>query len=106
MKGRLYAGMCRGAFIFALAFPYHHAGRMWVAPNFAFRDAEPVFPIAPLKERTLSRGSDDEKQDYVTERIDYKARYPAVDERKLVRKIDLHLVPTLCILYLLAFLDR
>jgi len=27
-------------------------------------------------------------------------------ERKLVRRIDLHVVPFLCILYLLAFLDR
>lgn len=27
-------------------------------------------------------------------------------ERKLLAKIDLHVVPFLCILYLLAFLDR
>ncbi|KAK3216348.1 hypothetical protein GRF29_8g3040444 [Pseudopithomyces chartarum] len=27
-------------------------------------------------------------------------------ERKLVTKIDLHVVPFLCIMYLLAFLDR
>lgn len=31
---------------------------------------------------------------------------PGVDEKKLLRKIDLRLIPTLCILYLLAFLDR
>jgi hypothetical protein len=30
----------------------------------------------------------------------------AVNERRLVRKIDWHLVPPLCCLYLLAFLDR
>ena len=29
-----------------------------------------------------------------------------VNERRLMWKIDLHLVPPLCILYLLAFLDR
>jgi hypothetical protein len=29
-----------------------------------------------------------------------------VDERKLVRKIDLHLIPWLSLLYLLSFLDR
>ena len=31
---------------------------------------------------------------------------PHTTERKLVRRIDLHVVPFLCILYLLAFLDR
>jgi hypothetical protein len=29
-----------------------------------------------------------------------------VDERKLLRKMDLHLVPWLSLLYLLSFLDR
>ena len=29
-----------------------------------------------------------------------------VDERKLMRKIDLHLIPWLSLLYLLSFLDR
>jgi len=31
---------------------------------------------------------------------------PHTTERKLLTKIDLHVVPFLCILYLLAFLDR
>jgi len=31
---------------------------------------------------------------------------PFINERRLMWKIDLHLVPPLCILYLLAFLDR
>jgi hypothetical protein len=31
---------------------------------------------------------------------------PHTTERKLVNKIDFHVVPFLCILYLLAFLDR
>ena len=30
----------------------------------------------------------------------------SVDENQLVRKIDLRVVPVLCVLYLLAFLDR
>ena len=30
----------------------------------------------------------------------------SVDEKKLMRKIDLRVVPVLCVLYLLAFLDR
>lgn len=31
---------------------------------------------------------------------------PHTTERKLITKIDLHVVPFLCIMYLLAFLDR
>lgn len=50
---------------------------------------------------------DDEKRAYETQEVvDYKAQFPNIDERKLVRKIDFRLVPVLCILYLLAFLDR
>lgn len=57
--------------------------------------------------RTPSPSStDDEKQAYTVEHLDYKTRFPEVDERKLMRKIDFRLVPVLCILYLLAFLDR
>ncbi|EIW60283.1 MFS general substrate transporter [Trametes versicolor FP-101664 SS1] len=37
---------------------------------------------------------------------DYKLRFPNIDEAKVVRKIDLRVVPVLCVLYLLAFLDR
>ena len=31
---------------------------------------------------------------------------PNTTERRLVSKIDIHVIPFLCILYLLAFLDR
>ncbi|GJE84711.1 MFS general substrate transporter [Phanerochaete sordida] len=58
------------------------------------------------KELTPSPVTDDEKQDYAVEHIDYRTRFPAINERKLLRKIDFRLVPVLCILYLLAFLDR
>lgn len=37
---------------------------------------------------------------------DYRARFPNIDEAKVIRKIDIRVVPVLCILYLLAFLDR
>ncbi|OBZ69116.1 hypothetical protein A0H81_10703 [Grifola frondosa] len=37
---------------------------------------------------------------------DFTARYSHIDEAKLVWKIDLRVIPVLCILYLLAFLDR
>ncbi|EKM59630.1 uncharacterized protein PHACADRAFT_205855 [Phanerochaete carnosa HHB-10118-sp] len=60
----------------------------------------------PHKERTPSPISDDEKQAHLVEHLDYKARFPDLDERKLIRKIDLHVVPMICILYFLAFLDR
>ena len=48
---------------------------------------------------------DDEKR-VSFEHLDYRTRYPTVNEAKLMRKIDFRLVPVLCILYLLAFLDR
>lgn len=41
-----------------------------------------------------------------TEGGDYRARFPNINERKVMRKIDVRVVPVLCILYLLAFLDR
>jgi hypothetical protein len=36
----------------------------------------------------------------------YKANLPDVNERKLIAKIDLRLIPAICLLYVLAFLDR
>lgn len=36
----------------------------------------------------------------------YKTRFPNVNERSVMWKIDLRVVPVLCLLYLLAFLDR
>ncbi|KAI0723914.1 MFS general substrate transporter [Cerioporus squamosus] len=64
---------------------------------------------ASLQERVVS--PDVEKQynlaPYVkAEGGDYKQRFPNVDEAKVVRKIDMRVVPVLCVLYLLAFLDR
>ncbi|OJD14892.1 hypothetical protein AJ78_04808 [Emergomyces pasteurianus Ep9510] len=38
--------------------------------------------------------------------IDVDANLITTTERKLMAKIDLHLLPVLCVLYLLAFLDR
>ncbi|KAI0926061.1 hypothetical protein AcV5_008625 [Taiwanofungus camphoratus] len=37
---------------------------------------------------------------------DYKQRFPNINESKVVRRIDLKVVPVLSIMYLLAFLDR
>lgn len=64
--------------------------------------------VAQQPTRDASPSSvDDEKRAYETrEVVDYKAQFPNIDEGKLLRKIDFRLVPVLCILYLLAFLDR
>ncbi|KAF9647072.1 MFS general substrate transporter [Thelephora ganbajun] len=40
------------------------------------------------------------------ERVSYKVRFSHIDERKVMRKIDLRVIPVLTLLYLLAFLDR
>jgi len=37
---------------------------------------------------------------------DLKARFPNINEKKVMRKIDMRVIPVLCVLYLLAFLDR
>ncbi|OSX60459.1 hypothetical protein POSPLADRAFT_1171562 [Postia placenta MAD-698-R-SB12] len=38
--------------------------------------------------------------------LDLKTRFPTVDEAKVMRKVDMRVIPVLCVLYLLAFLDR
>lgn len=56
----------------------------------------------------------DAKQDPVTEAattlesidVDDLPQIDAEAERKLVRKLDLHIVPVVMLLYLLSFLDR
>ena len=35
-----------------------------------------------------------------------KEAHPDIDESALIRKIDIHVVPVLCLLFLFAFLDR
>ncbi len=43
------------------------------------------------------------------EKRGYDGSHPNIDpakERKLVRKLDLHIVPVVMLLYLLSFLDR
>ena len=50
---------------------------------------------------------DDEKRSYDLEAdLDQSKEAPSINERRLLRKIDFRLVPVLCVLYLLAFLDR
>ena len=54
-------------------------------------DVEKQYNLAPY---TKSEGGD------------YRARFPNVNEAKVIRKIDIRVIPVLCVLYLLAFLDR
>ena len=35
-----------------------------------------------------------------------KEMYPGIDEPALIRKIDMRVIPVLCLLYLFTFLDR
>ncbi|OBZ68954.1 hypothetical protein A0H81_11047 [Grifola frondosa] len=64
-----------------------------------------------LKEIVSQAGGDVEKQcnrapSVSAEGGDYKSRFRHIDEAKVIRKIDRRVVPVLCLLYLLAFLDR
>jgi len=54
------------------------------------------------KESSLGVVDDPHKVPLYNSHVDVSA----VDERKLMRKIDLRLVPWLALLYLLSFLDR
>ena len=37
---------------------------------------------------------------------DLSVEHPTITERKLVLKIDLRILPILCVVYLMAFIDR
>lgn len=41
-----------------------------------------------------------------SKRLTPKEKFPDIDEKKLLRKLDRHLIPILAVLYLLAYLDR
>ena len=43
---------------------------------------------------------------YNLEGGDLRARFRNVNEAAVIRKIDMRVVPVLCVMYLLAFLDR
>jgi hypothetical protein len=49
------------------------------------------------------------EQIFVDEKLAAAGQHPPIDaaaEKKLLRKVDLHVVPILFLLFLLAFLDR
>lgn len=50
--------------------------------------------------------SDDHKQDHKEEIFRPEVDTSGVDEKKLMRRVDWHVIPWLALLYLLNFLDR
>jgi hypothetical protein len=85
------------------------------------REKEPVggtgnnkFPTMPLlnSSRLLTHdigstpSSASFEESVIPQQVNDAIPPPGIDERKLMRKIDIRLLPVLCILYLLAFLDR
>lgn len=63
----------------------------------------------PLKQEALTTHVEDLSASVAEKdvsRMTAKELYPSVDEKKLLLKMDLHLLPTLALLYLLSFLDR
>jgi hypothetical protein len=67
--------------------------------------------IYSLRAQEHSNNSDDAgappyDAHYNDDAPDMVACPPHTTERKLITKIDLHVIPFLCIMYLLAFLDR
>lgn len=59
--------------------------------------------LAGSKEFELKQKGED--ADFV-ENIDNVEAVSPIDEQKTLRKMDLHIIPILSLLYLLAFLDR
>lgn len=66
---------------------------------------------SPYDEKTRVKGADDTifstvSHGEVYDSIDGEGFPADVDEKKLMRKIDFKLIPWLCVLYLMSFLDR
>jgi len=49
-----------------------------------------------------------DQADHVSEEgsHDLSVQHPTINKRKLVLKIDLRILPILCVVYLMAFIDR
>ena len=67
----------------------------------------PVFPgssllsigfTVPLESKNCYREICEEQQ--------YRLRFPAVDEARMMRKIDMRVMPVLSVMYLLTYFDR
>ncbi len=62
--------------------------------------------IAHVSQSSLPMESGDKEIAFEKDSVNAELEVSKIDERKLVRKIDLHLIPWLSLLYLLSFLDR
>jgi MFS family permease len=67
-------------------------------------ETKPESSVNYIEVKDTSVTITDEKVDI--SKLTASEMYPDVDEKKLLRKMDLHIVPTLAVLYLLSFLDR
>jgi len=65
---------------------------------------QPLEPRAPVPTEKSSDTSSDPKMEYDEDL--HVVALQNTTEAKLMRKIDFRVVPCLCVLYLLAFLDR
>ena len=70
-------------------------------PNGSSRTATLQGDVSVLEKQSQAHSSVS-----AVERVSYKVRFAHINERKVMNKIDLRVVPVLCLLYLLAFLDR
>ncbi|KAF9644846.1 MFS general substrate transporter [Thelephora ganbajun] len=67
-------------------------------------DCENSIDDSPSNHSSIKDGV--EARDTIVHSRTAKEIFPNVDEDKVLRKIDIRVVPVLCLLYLLAFLDR
>lgn len=69
-------------------------------------EASHTSDFTTAKDNVQTKIEDEKSQASIQEPPHYATLYPHVNESKLIRKIDLRLVPILSALYVLAFLDR
>lgn len=70
--------------------------------------------VVPATKQTVLSGSTEAQKGYANDETGAAGVIPApdsdsdfgVDERKLLRKLDLHIIPLVMLLYTFSFLDR
>lgn len=62
--------------------------------------------MASEKDQTTIVTPPPSERDGEIKEIDYESNTSSIDERKLIQRIDLRLLPSVTVLYLLSFLDR
>lgn len=77
-----------------------------VLPWSFFPSSSTVFLASAMRPPLTMSPADEEKYSRADALSDEPLRLTGTTERRLMAKIDLHLLPVLSVLYLLAFLDR